>query len=215
MRPTNVAKRRPNFNHAIRALLRDIVGRTPKFKHVRPSRILVVAGEARRASRGTVRPLTFAGGLSADKRGRKKPVVRYRGKRMLYLVTLRPLFFRASDPDQRIRTVLHELFHISNRFDGTLHQGRRHARLGKEFSARLQPIVRKYLRECPPEIRAPFAHDGEVRMLQWLERPGPTYEPGRPSRRVYTEEQLFFGTVRMISRRARAARSARPRIKLH
>jgi len=209
-----VAKRRPNFNHAIRALLRDIVSRTPKFQHIRPSRVLVVAGEARRASRGTVRPLTFAGGKSVDRRGRRKPVVRYRKKRMLYLITLRPLFFRASDPDQRIRTVLHELFHISSRFDGTLHQGRRHARLGKAFSARLRPIVRRYLRECPPEIRAPFAHDGEVRMLQWLERPVPPYEPGK-SRRVYTEEQLFFGTVRMISRRAKPAKAARPRIKLH
>jgi predicted metallopeptidase len=207
-------KRRPNFNHAIRALLRDIVSRTSKFQHIRPSRILVVAGEARRASRGTVRPLTFAGGKSVDRRGRRKPVVRYRKKRMLYLVTLRPLFFRASDPDQRIRTVLHELFHISSRFDGTLHQGRRHSRLGKEFSARLRPIVRRYLRECPPEIRAPFAHDGEVRMLQWLERPVLPYEPGK-SRRVYTEEQLFFGTVRMVSRRARPAKSAKPRIKLH
>jgi len=209
-----VAKRRPNFNHAIRALLRDIVGRTPKFQHVRPSRILVVAGEARRASRGTVRPLTFQGARSMDKRGRRKPVVRYRGKRMLYLITLRPLFFRASSPDQRIRTVLHELFHISNRFDGTLHQGRRHARLGKAFSARLGPIVRKYLRQCPAEIRAPFAHDGEVRMLQWLERPGPSSEPGK-SRRVYTEEQLFFGTIRMISKCAKPAKAAKPRVKLH
>src|SRR5262245_50547594 len=186
----------------------------PKFQHVRPSRVLVVAGEARRASRGAVRPLTFSGGASADRRGRRKPVIRYRSKRMLYLITLRPLFFRGSDPDQRIRTVLHELFHISSKFDGTLHQGRRHSRLGKQFSARLRPIVRKYLRECPPEIRAPFAHDGEVRMLQWLERPGPSYEPGM-SRRVYTEEQLFFGTVRMVTRRARAARSPRPRLKLH
>lgn len=186
----------------------------PKFQHIRPSRILVVAGEARRASRGTVRPLTFSGGASTDKRGRKKPVVRYRGKRMLYLITLRPLFFRASDADQRIRTVLHELFHISSRFDGTLHQGRTHARLGKDFSSRLRPIVRQYLRQCPQEIRAPFARDGEVRMLQWLERPGPAYEPGK-SRRVYTEEQLFSGTVRMISRRARPAKPARPRLKLH
>jgi len=214
MRARNVAKRRTNFNHAIRALLRDIVGRTPKFQHIRPSRVLVVAGEARRTSRGTVRPLTFAGGKSVDNRGRRRPVVRYRGKRMLYLITLRPLFFRASNPDQRIRTVLHELFHISNRFDGTLHQGRRHARLGKEFSARLRPIVRRYLRQCPPEIRAPFAHDGEVKMLQWLERPGPSYEPGK-SRRVYTEEQLFFGTVRMISKRAKAPKAVKPRLKLH
>jgi putative metallopeptidase len=213
MRVKNVAKRRPNFNHAIRALLRDIVGRTPKFQHVRPSRVLVVAGEARRTSRGTVRPLTFAGGKSVDPRGRRKPVVRYRKKRMLYLITLRPLFFRASTPDQRIRTVLHELFHISSRFDGTLHQGRRHSRLGKAFAARLQPIVRRYLRQCPPEIRAPFAYDGEVRMLQWLERPGTGYESGK-SRRVYTEEQLFFGTVRMITKRAKVAKPAKPRIKL-
>ena len=209
-----VPSRRPNFNQAIRALLRDAVARTPKFKHIRPSRVLVVAGEARRASRGTVRPLTFAGGKTEDKRGRRKPVVRYRGKRMLYLITLRPLFFRGSQPDQRIRTILHELFHISSRFDGTLHQGRRHARLGKEFSARLTPLVRRYLRACPPEIRAPFAYDGEVRVLQWLERPGATSEPGK-SRRLYTEEHLFFGTVRMITPRTKPARGAKAKIKLH
>ena len=209
-----MAKRRLNFNQVIRALLRDIVGREPKFGHIRPARILVVAGEARRSSHGTVRPLTFASGKSVDAHGRRKPAVRYRGRRMLYLITLRPLFFRTSTPEQRIRTMLHELFHISSRFDGTLHQGRRHARLGKAFSARLRPIVRRYLRECPPEIRAPFSYDGEVRMLHWLERPSAFYEPGK-SRRVYTEDQLFFASVRMISRRARAAKGARPRIKLH
>jgi hypothetical protein len=209
-----VARRRPNFNHAIRALLRDVVARTPKFQHIKPSRVLVVAGEARRASRGTVRPLCFKGAKSVDARGRRKPIIRYRGRRMLYLITLRPLFFRASDPDQRIRTVIHELFHISQKFDGTLHQGRRHATLGKRFSARLGPIVRRYLKECPPEIRAPFAYDGEVRMLQWLERPGPGYEVGK-SRRVYTEEQMFFGSVRMVSRRTKAARGPKPKIKLH
>lgn len=209
-----MARRRPNFNHAIRALLRDVVARSPKFQHIKPSRVLVVAGEARRASRGTVRPLCFRGTKSTDARGRRKPIIRYRGRRMLYLITLRPLFFRASDPEQRIRTVLHELFHISPKFDGTLHQGRRHARMGDRFSARLRPIVRRYLKECPPEIRAPFAHDGEVRMLQWLERPAPRWEGGK-NRRVYTEEQLFFGSIRMVSRRAKAAKGARPKIKLH
>jgi hypothetical protein len=208
--------KRPNFNQAVKALIRDIAKTMDEFAHVRPTRILVVAGEARRASRGTVKPLTFQDGKSRDKSGRRKPVVRIRGRRMLYCITLRPLFFRASTPQARIATLLHELFHISMKFDGTLAPTRRHSKLGKEFSARLRPLVRRYLKHCPPELWAPFAHDGEVKVLQWLERPGPASSTSRgKSRRVYTEEQLFNGVVRMITRRTRPAKGPRGKIKLH
>lgn len=210
-----MAGRRPNFNQAVRALLRD-VAKMSEFRHIRPSRILVVAGEARRASRGTVKPLAFAGTLSRDRSGRRKPVVRIKGRRMLYSITLRPMFFRSGTPEARIATIIHELFHISPRFDGTLASSRRHSAMGKDFSKRLRPIVRRYLRHCPPEVWAPFAFDGEVRVLQWLERPGPSYDPSRGhSRRVYTEEQLFYGVVRMITRRTRPAKAPKGKIKLH
>lgn len=212
-----MARRRPNFNKTLRSLIRDIAAKMPEFGHVKPGRILVVAGEARRASRGTVKPLCFRGGKSVDRTGRRKPIIRIRGKRMLYCITLRPLFFRASTAQARVETVLHELFHLSRRFDGTLHSGRRHAVLGKAFSRKLGPLVRRYLKLCPPELLAELAHSGEVRVLQWLERPGSAYVPGthRRVRRVYTEDQLYYGIARMVTRKARAAREATARAKVH
>jgi predicted metallopeptidase len=211
-----VPKRRPNFNQAARALLRDVARSTTEFAHIKPSRVLVVAGEARRASRATVKPLAFQGAKTSDKLGHRKPVVRIRGKRVLYCVTLRPLFFRASTPDARIGTLLHELYHVSATFDGTLDRTRRHARSGRRFNRTLRPIVQRYLKRCPPEVYAAFAYDGEVRVWQWLERPPAFYVSGRTKQRTrYTEDQLFLGTVRMLTKRTRPARSPRAKIRLH
>ncbi len=184
-----------------------------EYRHIRPSRILVVAGEARRSSRGTVKPLMPGRGPTGKLR--PKPVVRVKGRRMLYCITLRPLFFRASTPQARIETVLHELFHISPQFDGTLDNTRRHEKLGRAFGRELRPLVRRYLKLCPPELYTSFAFDGDVRVQQWLERPANVLLKGKKVRRVYTEEQLFFGTVRMITRRTKAAKRAKPKVKLH
>jgi predicted metallopeptidase len=196
----SVASRRPNFNQAVRALIRDVAARLPEFSHLKASRIMVVAGEARRASRGSIKPLAVQRILRGA--GRRKPLVIIRGRRMLYCITLRPLFFRSSTPQARIGTILHELYHISPRFDGTLDEGRRHANLGSEFPAKVRPLLRRYLRHCPLDLWNAFAYDGEVRVHQWLERPSATYAPGRPRmRRVYTEAQLFAGRMRMITRK--------------
>ncbi len=110
---------------------------------------------------------------------------------------------------------MHELFHMSRRFDGTLHAGRRHSVLGKEFPRKLRPLVRRYLRQCPPELLKAFAYTGELRVLQWLQRPGPAYLPGTPRvRKVYTEEQLYYGIVRMVThKKPRSIREPRPRRK--
>ncbi len=205
-------RRRPNLNKAVRALLEDIRRSMEEFAHIRPSRILVVAGEARRASRGTVKPLA----LGPPPHGtRRKPTVRVRGRRMLYCITLRPLFFRSSTPQARVGTILHELFHIAPEFDGTLDLAHRHAQMGGGFARALRPIVRRYLNRCPPEVLAPFAYDGEVQVQHWLERPAASYVPGKDKvRRLYTEDHLFLGPVRMITRRARAVRT-KTKIKLH
>jgi predicted metallopeptidase len=191
-------RRRPNLNLAIRALLEDIVRRMPEFAHVNPARVLVVAGEARRASRGTVKPLAFAGGKSRDAHGHRKPIVKVQGARMLYCITLRPLFFRDSSPQERVETVIHELFHVSPKFDGTLDRRRRHERMGARFGRKLRPLVRRYLKECPADVLVPFAYEGEVRIHQWLERPSAYYVPTGKGRRVYTEKHLFLATLRML-----------------
>lgn len=175
---------------AVKRLVRDAAARLPELAHVDASRLLVVAGEARRASRATIRPLAGArpGG----------PRVRIRGRDIRYVVTLRPLWFLDSTPEARLETVLHELWHASTRFDGTLHRGRRHAALpAAAFDRRVRTLRDRYLAAAPPELLAPFAFHGVARARMWLERPAAARRDGGPARRLYTERQLFYGLVRM------------------
>ena len=157
----------------------------PELSHIQAARILFVAGEARRGSRATIKPLKHA-------------QVSLKGRKALYCVTLRPLFFRASSPEQRVATLLHELLHVSDTFDGELHHGRRHAALPQSrFKALLKPLVKRYLTIGDPVLLAGLAHDGEVLARQWLERPA-----GKTSRQQpYNERHLFLGPVQMLTER--------------
>ena len=204
--------KRHNITRAVRTIIADAAKRLPEFDHIDPRRILVVAGEARRASHASVRPLYGPRRARPAKKGKpgKKPryrtVVKLSGRQMLYCITLRPIFFRDETVEKRVETILHELFHISTRFDGTLHAGRRHARLGKKFEKRLRPLVKRYLKAMPEELYTSLSVNGLVAARQWLEKPGITSSSKRNtarSRRVYTEKELFLGPLRMITRGAR------------
>jgi hypothetical protein len=185
---------------AVKRLIRDAAARLPELAHVKPSRILVVAGEARRASRATIRPAHFRETRARGGRGgRRKPLIRIQGRKILYVITLRPLWFRGSTPEQRVSTVLHELYHASERFDGTLHRGRLHTRLPRaRYERRIRALRDRYLAQAPEEVLAPFTYSGLVRARMWLERPVGFYRVGEyGGRRTYTEKQLFLGLVRM------------------
>ncbi|HEX9307426.1 MAG TPA: hypothetical protein VF894_08045 [Anaeromyxobacter sp.] len=206
---------RLNVTLAVKRLVRDVAARLPELAHVRAARILVVAGEARRASRATIRPAHFketrarTGAASGTGRGaRVKPLIRVKGRKILYVVTLRPLWFLESSARERIGTILHELYHASTRFDGTLHRGRRHSRLPlAKYNRRIRALLDRYLAVAPADIVAPFSADGTVRARMWLERPARSYLGGEyRGRRVYTERQLFYGPVRMVTRRRRQGR---------
>lgn len=197
---------RLNVTLAVKRLVRDLAARLPELAHVRASRVLVVAGEARRASRATIRPAHYG-----DTRGRagagarRKPLIRVKERKMLYVITLRPLWFLRSTPRDRISTIVHELYHASKRFDGTLHRGRRHGRLPlAAYDRKVRAMVRRYLSTAPEEVVAPFAAHGLVRARMWLERPAASYREGEyRGRRVYTEKQLFQGVVQMTTPKAR------------
>jgi predicted metallopeptidase len=191
--------KRPNMTLAVKRLIRDVAARVPELAHIRASRILVVAGEARRASRATIRPAHFKEtrhrGSATD--GRTKPLIRVKGRKMLYVITLRPLWF-LSTPEERIATILHELYHASVRFDGTLHRGRRHERLPRSsYNRKIRRMRDRYVAAAPRELLAPFSFEGLARARMWLERPSGFLRAGRASRRVYTESQLFYGVVEM------------------
>jgi predicted metallopeptidase len=197
--------RRLNVTLAVKRLIRDVAARVPELAHVRASRVLVVAGEARRASRATIRPAHFRETRARTGVGeRVRPLVRVKGRKILYVVTLRPLWFLESDARERIGTILHELFHASTRFDGTLHRGRRHSRLPRaKYNRRIRAMLDRYLAVAPEEIVLPFSTSGVVRARMWLERPPGSVDGEYRGRRVYTERQLFYGLVRMVTRRRR------------
>jgi len=185
---------------AVKRLIRDVAARVPELAHVKPSRILVVAGEARRASRATIRPAHFKEtGRRGGRGGRRKPLIQIKGRKILYVITLRPRWFVDSTPEQRVATVLHELYHASERFDGTLHKGRLHQRLPRgRYERRIRAMRDRYRAVAPDEVVAPFSHRGTARVRMWLERPGSSYRVGEyGGRRLYTEKQLFQGLMPM------------------
>ena len=179
---------RPNATLLCRRVVADMVRTLPELSHIRAARILFVAGEARRGSRATIRPLG----------GKGHAGVWIKGRRALYCITLRPKFFRAATPEQRVATLLHELLHISPRFDGKLDPERRHSRLGRErFEELLRPLLKRYLAGGDTALIGGLAHHGEVIARQWLERP--TGRSG--ARQTYTEKHLFLGPLTMVTRR--------------
>jgi hypothetical protein len=195
--PTGVP--RPNMTLAVKRLVRDVARRVPELAHVRASRVLVVAGEARRASRATIRPAAGRELHAKRRPGERRPEIRLKGRRILYVITLRPLWFVGSTPEQRIATVLHELYHASLRFDGRLHAGRRHSRLPRAaYDRRIRRLRDRYLARAPAEIVEPFAYEGLVAVRMWLERPSAWVddEPDR-GRSRYGEKQLFLGVMPM------------------
>ncbi len=199
---TRPTVRRPNVSRAVRQLIRDVARRLPELAHVRADRIVVVAGEARRASRATVRPMRFPHG-EREKGGRRKPSMTFRGHDVLYVITLRPLFFRTGNAEKRVETVLHELLHIAPAFDGTLDPTRRHNASGDGFEEALRPLVKRYLADCPAEVIERLAFDGDVLVRQWLEKPPSSFKVGSTQRKRYTEAQTFLGPVRMMTRGTR------------
>ena len=131
---------------AVKRLIRDVAERLPELAHVEASRVLVVAGEARGTSRATIRP----GQLGPARSGTKRRFIRVRGREIRYVITLRPLWFLASTAEERVGTLLHELYHASLRFDGSLHRARRHTHLPRpRYDRHIRELLTRYLAVAP------------------------------------------------------------------
>ena len=173
---------------AVKRLIRDVAERLPELAHVRASRVLVLAGEARGTSRATIRP----GNIGPARGGRGRRFIRVAGRDVLYVITLRPLWFAASTPEERVATILHELYHVSGHFDGKLHHARRHTRLPrKSYDQRVQELLQQYLAVAAQDVLAPFAREGVVKVRMWLRIPRAAAE-GEPAA-LDVDQHLFHG----------------------
>lgn len=191
---------RPLLEPPLRALLADLVARFPaELGHVDASRILLVAGAARRSTRASIRPLTFGGdppgfeGISAH-----KPRVLRGGRLMLYELCLRPRFFLRASPEERLEILVHELWHISSAFDGSLEPSRRHAAAHPREADGFARAVASRARDEGLDARVLF-YDGELRAPMWLDRPPSLIPSGLEARRAYDEHDLYLGILRQRS----------------
>lgn len=189
---------------AVKRLIRDVAARIPELSHVKASRVLVVAGEARGTSRATIRP-----GQLGGRRGGKRRFMRVRGREIRYVITLRPPWFLASTAEERVATLLHELYHASLGFDGSLHRARRHTQLPRyRYDRRIRALLARYLAVAPGELLAPFGRDGLVKIRMWLRVPPAA--GARPGGRD-VDAHLFHGYMPVVTAAPRAPSPRRRR----
>jgi hypothetical protein len=163
---TGDAGRPFDFCAHVRRLLEDIVLRCPGLGHVQVPRILLGITQARsprvHGLQARVTPLRFPRGeLTRQRRGVTYQVQRYFDgeHEFLYLLTFCLPRFLDQDFDEKLLTLLHELYHISPDFDGDLrrHHGRYqlHTSSQRDYDCKMADLARAYLATCP----APALHD--------------------------------------------------------
>lgn len=146
----------------MRRLCADMVARLPQLSHLDLERILVAFGHARkRTSHGlyaSLTPLRFRhGSLTEKRRGRLYAVQRvldHQGREMLYILTFYLPRFMELSFDDKLITVLHELWHISPDFNGDLrrHPGRcyAHTHSQRGYDAEMAGLAQQWLASGPP-----------------------------------------------------------------
>ena len=151
-----------DFTRAMRHLCEDIAGRLPEFEHVRMDQVAVTFAQARsRVSYGLqakLTPLRFEGGqLYTRRQGRTWTIQRwYSGNvEILYILTFYLPRFLEQTFREKLITVVHELYHISPRFDGDIRRlpGHYHVHSSsqKEYDREMDVLVGRYLKSNPPE----------------------------------------------------------------
>lgn len=150
-----------NFSHAMYHLCRDISRRLPEFQHVDMDRIAVAFAQARRnvpyGMQAKLTPLRFEeGALQTTRYGRKWTVQRiYQDQQeMLYILTFYLPRFLNHSIQEKLITVVHELYHISPAFDGDIRRLEGHYHVHshsqKEYDEHMAVLVDRYLRLNPP-----------------------------------------------------------------
>jgi len=141
-------------------LCADIVARTPALQGIDVSRLLIGMTQARNGRQhglqARVTPMRFAEGkLLRQRRGVVYQVQRYYvdDREMLYLVTFCLPRFLDQPFEDKLITLVHELYHISPEFNGDLrrHPGRYsiHTHSKGEYDSLMADLCRRYLASRP------------------------------------------------------------------
>jgi hypothetical protein len=151
-----------NFTLHVGRLCQDMVARVDELRHIDMSRVGVSFCQSRCAGRygmhASLTPLRFPGGQAFRVRcGRKWRIQRVEvdGREMLYLLNFYLPRFLDLPLEEKLATVVHELWHIGPRFDGDLRRfgGRCYAHSGSQrrYEARVRRLADRWLALGPPQ----------------------------------------------------------------
>ena len=171
-----------DFSARLRTLAVDMCSRVPELSHINTEKVLFCISRSRAAgTHGTyarIAPLRFAGGKTeyTRRRGRyietfSQPPLYHDGREILYLIHLMlPRFLRLSF-EQKLSTILHELYHISERCDGDIRRfaGRNfaHGASRRHYNRRIDDLAMHYQDSGPDRATLDFLHLTEE---GWLRR---------------------------------------------
>lgn len=151
-----------DFTGAMRLLCADITARLPEFPHVDVERVAFNVCQTRRdVSHGmyaSLTPLRFAGGAERKVvRGMSWGVQRLcdeSGRDYLYLLSFYLPRFQNTSLEEKLTTVIHELWHIAPEFNGDVRRyaGRcyAHGPSKEDFDARMSQFAQAWLALNPP-----------------------------------------------------------------
>ena len=151
-----------DFTRAMRFLCEDLASRLPELQHIDLPRVAISLSKTRKnVSHGiyaSLTPLRFeAGAKTTRRRGRRygvEPIVDATGREYLYILSFYLPRFMNTSLEEKLSTVVHELWHISPDFDGDLrrHAGRcyAHGNSQKEYDARMDQLAQQWLTLDPP-----------------------------------------------------------------
>ena len=155
-----------DFSAEFSALSRELCCRVPELQHINSNQVLFCLSRSRAQGRhGTyarIVPLRFANGVQELCRRRgllretyRLPSLTHENNEILYLIyVFVPRFLRLS-AEEKLRTIVHELFHISDRFDGDIRRfaGRNyaHGSSRRKYNQRVDSLIATFLQTSPPE----------------------------------------------------------------
>jgi predicted metallopeptidase len=151
-----------DFTSAMRRLAVDMCRRLPELAHIDMDRVAVSFCQARKnvphGLQAALTPLRFAGGATSTRRnGRRygcQRVTDDKGHEYLYILSFYLPRFLNHSVEEKLSTVIHELWHIGPEFDGDLrrHAGRcyAHGHSQREYDAHVDQLARQWLALDPP-----------------------------------------------------------------
>ncbi len=151
-----------DFTAAMLRLCEDMTGRLPELRHIDLSRVAMSLCQTRKNTThgiyASLTPLRFESGARTTKRrGRRygvEPICDSQGREYLYILSFYLPRFMNPPLEEKLSTVVHELWHISPNFDGDLrrHEGRcyAHGPSQKKYDAKMDELAQQWLMRDPP-----------------------------------------------------------------